>query len=193
MPPLPNAAACLVAGAVWGVFNAGLVNFFSFTPVFLATRGLTSVEASSLTSLTLWISVFSIPVSGYFVHWSGKPNLAIWLFSLMTGFVLLTLAINPSMALFLCIIVGLVLAPPVGAILALPARVLTPEQRSVGIGIFYTCYYALTTLGAPIAGILRDLTANAAVPVIFAAALFALVPALLAAFLALTTGIPSRR
>jgi predicted MFS family arabinose efflux permease len=193
MPSLHNAAACLVAGAVWGVFNAGLVNFFSFTPVFLATRGLTLVEASSLTSLTLWISVFSIPVSGYFVHWSGKPNLAIWLFSFITGLVLLTLAINPSMALFLCIIVGLVLAPPVGAILALPARVLTPEQRSVGLGIFYTCYYALTTLGAPIAGMLRDLTANAAVPVIFGAALFAFVPALLAAFLALTTETPSRR
>jgi hypothetical protein len=77
--------------------------------------------------------------------------------------------------------------------LALPARVLTPEQRSVGLGIFYTCYYALTTLGAPIAGMLRDLTANAAVPVIFGAALFAFVPALLAAFLALTTETPSRR
>lgn len=43
---------------------------------------------------------------------------------------------------------GLVCGLPAGSIMSLPARVLAPATRSLGMGLFYTVYYA-TMLIAP--------------------------------------------
>lgn len=43
---------------------------------------------------------------------------------------------------------GLVCGLPAGAIMSLPARVLEPTTRALGMGLFYTVYYA-TMLVAP--------------------------------------------
>jgi len=176
MPPTRSALACIAAGTVWGIFNAGLVNFFSFTPAFLNSRGVPLVEAASITSLTLWISIFSIPIFGYLVQKSGKPDIAICLFSALTGLLLASITEAPSLALILCAFVGLAVAPPVGSILALPSRVVKPEKRAMGLALFYTSYYILAAAGPAIAGSLRDTTGNAALPLLFGAVLFILVP-----------------
>lgn len=181
-PSRRGVLSCLVAGLVWGLFNAGLVNFFSFTPGFLATTGDTLVEGAFFTSSTLWVSIFSVPLCGYLVHRTAKPDLSISVFSVLTGLVLINLVFNPSMALLLCILLGVVVAPPVGAILALPSRVIAAEHRGIGLAIFYTCYYALTTLGPHIAGALRDATSSAASPLLLGAALFLTIPVAMTPF-----------
>jgi predicted MFS family arabinose efflux permease len=186
IPCFRIAAACLVAGAIWGIFNAGVVNFFSFTPEYLAAHGLTLIEGAFFTTLTLWISILFVPLSGYFVYLARKPDLAICIFSVLIGLVLLLLAAIPSTAMVMCIIAGIVMAPPIGAILALPARVAAAEQRGGALGLFYSCYYMLATIGPPIAGALRDITGNAASPVMFAAVLFMVVPVLMVPFWTLT-------
>ena len=43
-----------------------------------------------------------------------------------------------------------------GAILSLPAKVLEPADRSVGFGLFYTCFYVLMAVGPAAAGRLQD-------------------------------------
>ncbi len=181
-PSRQAVGACLAAGCVWGFFNAGLVNFFSFTPAFLATAGHTLSEGALFTSSTLWVSIVSVPLGGYLVHRAGRPDSAIVVFSVLTGIVLAFMTFSPSMALSLCLLVGIVVAPPVGPILSLPARVVAVEHRAIGLAIFYTCYYALTTIGPQMAGILRDRTSSAASPVLFAALLFMLVPIVMIPF-----------
>jgi hypothetical protein len=82
----------------------------------------------------------------------------------------------------LCLLFGIVVAPPVGPILSLPGRVAAVEHRAVGLAIFYTCYYFLTTIGPRVAGVLRDATSSAAAPILFAALLFVLVPVVMIPF-----------
>jgi len=185
-PEFRIAIACLVAGAIWGLFNAGLVNFFSFTPEYLTSRGLTSTESTFFTSTALWISILAVPVSGYLVHLVRKPDFAICLFSALTGLTLVLLAVVPSAALISCVMAGVLMAPPIGAILALPARVAPAAQRAGAIGLFYSCYYVVATIGPTIAGALRDVTGDAATPVLFGATLFIIVPVIIVPFWSLT-------
>ena len=105
---------------------------------------------------------------------------------MLTGLALLLLAVIPSTALAVCIIAGIVMSPPIGAILALPGRVAPAAQRSGALGLFYSSYYILATIGPPIAGALRDLTGNAASPVMFAAVLFIIIPIVMVPFWTLT-------
>ena len=54
---------------------------------------------------------------------------------------------------------------------ALPARVLRPEQRAVGMGLFYSVFYAGLGVFAPFAGWVRDLTTIDSAPFAVAAVL----------------------
>ena len=67
-------------------------------------------------------------------------------------------------------------------IVALPAKVLAPGSRSLGMGVFYTWYYVAMTLLAPLAGFLRDATGLRTVPLLFGSARLALGSAALYAF-----------
>lgn len=180
--PLKTVEACLAAGCVWGLFNAGLINFFSFTPAFLTATGHSLSEGALFTSSALWVSIVSVPLCGYLVHRAARPDSAIVVFSVLTGLVLVGMTFIPSMGLLLCLAVGVVVAPPVGPILSLPARVAAVEHRAVGLAIFYTCYYGLTTIGPQIAGIVRDRTSSAASPVLLAALLFIVIPVVMVPF-----------
>jgi MFS family permease len=60
---------------------------------------------------------------------------------------------------------------PVGVIMALPAEVLRPESRAIGMGLFYTWLYIGHAGLPPAAGWIQDLTGKAAAPIYFAGAL----------------------
>src|SRR6185369_457457 len=60
---------------------------------------------------------------------------------------------HPTIA---CLLFGVAIGPLSGAILSLPAKVLEPADRSVGFGLFYTCFYLLMAVGPTAAGRLQD-------------------------------------
>jgi hypothetical protein len=62
------------------------------------------------------------------------------------------------------LLIGLVGGLPVAIILSLPAEVLRPASRGLGMGLFYTCFYAGMTGLPSIAGWLRDFSGSAATP-----------------------------
>ena len=67
--------------------------------------------------------------------------------------------------------VAVLLSVPAALILELPSRVLRPQARGTGMGLFYTwLYVGLATLPAP-AGKLQDLTGSLATSQYIAAAL----------------------
>jgi predicted MFS family arabinose efflux permease len=76
----------------------------------------------------------------------------------------------PSPLIMLAVI-GLMVGPAAGIIMALPARVLRPEARSLGMGIYYTWYYVGMAVLPGIAGWSRDLSGIAAAPLLFASLL----------------------
>ena len=52
--------------------------------------------------------------------------------------------------------------------MALPSQVLQPQNRAIGMGIFFTVYYLGMGIFPSIAGLARDLTGNPAAPLVLA-------------------------
>ncbi len=175
IPPLA------IAGAIWACANIGLVLFFSFAPALLRQFGYSEVVSASLPSTALWILMVSVPIGGYLIERRARPDAAIALCAGVTALLLALLSIGVAPAL-LCAVFGAVMGLPAGAILALPARLLGAESRAAGLGVFFTCHYALLTLGPAFAGWLQDRWQSPAAPLLFGAALFLAIPPLLLVF-----------
>ena len=186
LPHWPVLAPVIVAGMMWGTFNAGLVTYFSFVPTFLVeARSMTMARSGALVSVALWVGMLSIPLGGYLAQRSGRSNAVIVLFCLLAASALALLALGAPPALA-CIGLGLAIGPPPGVITALPTRLLRPADRAGGFGVFYTFHYLFQSTGPAIAGWLHD-TVGGNAAILFAAALFATPLPLLAFFQFLTS------
>jgi MFS-type transporter involved in bile tolerance (Atg22 family) len=98
-------------------------------------------------------------------------------------FAILMVALPRSGAVVLTVAaLGLICGLPAGPILSLPARVLQPATRAVGMGIFYTLYYATMMLGPVVAGACAKWTGSAAAAFDFGAALLLVCPLILWGF-----------
>jgi predicted MFS family arabinose efflux permease len=181
LPPTREALPCLVAGAIWGVFNVGIVLFFTFGPLLMVENGAETLGAAKLTSAALWVMLASVPLGGYLVQRSGRPDLAIVLSTALAALALAAIQV-PQLAPALCFVIGVCVGPPAGAIFSLPGRVLSPENRATGIGLFMTTFYAFNAAGPWLAGALRDATGSAVAPVMLGAAMFAASTPLLIVF-----------
>src|ERR1700738_4031282 len=88
------------------------------------------------------------------------------------------------------IALGMISGQPAGPILSLPARVLRPETRAIGMGIFYTLYYAAMMLGPVVAGACAKSAGSAAAAFDFGAAVLLACPVLLWGFTRIPAAIP---
>ena len=77
---------------------------------------------------------------------------------------------------------GLVWGLPAGPIMSLPARVLQPATRAIGMGVFYTVYYAAMMLGPIVGGACAKWAGSAAAAFDFGAAMLLACPLLLWGF-----------
>src|SRR5262249_41205638 len=84
---------------------------------------------------------------------------------------------------------GAVLGLPSGLMVALPARVLPPASRAVGVGLFYSVVYARGGVLSPFAGWVRDVTHVAEAPLWTAAALNLLAVPAIGMFLVLEAAV----
>jgi MFS family permease len=153
--------ALSVAGLIWGLFNAAFAVIFSFGPTMLVERGWTIAQAGSVISIVLWIAVVSVPSGGFLADRFRRPQTTLVVASLL--FAALMLAFAHSSAIIATVIVlGIVSGLPAGPIMSLPARVLQPATRALGMGLFYTLYYAAMMVGPMIAGTAAKWTGSAA-------------------------------
>ena len=173
--------AVVAAGLIWGLYNVGFAMIFSFGPSMLVERGWSISAAGSIISIVLWLAVVSVPAGGYLADRSGRPE---WV--LVGGcilFAMLMIALPRSGAVVLTVVaLGLVCGQPAGPMLSLPARVLAPSTRAIGMGIFYTLYYATMMLGPAVAGACAKWTGSAAAAFDFGAAVLLGCPVLLLGF-----------
>ena len=174
-------AAVIVAGLIWGIFNVGFATIFSFGTSMLAERGWSISAAGSIISIVLWISVFAVPGGGILADRSGRPQTVLVAASIGGALLMLAFA-RIDAVLTAAIALGLVAALPAGPIMSLPARVLAPATRSIGMGIFYTMYYASMMLGPVAGGAVAKWTGHAAGAFDFGAAMMLVCPLLLWGF-----------
>lgn len=153
--------AVIVAGVIWGLYNVGFAMIFSFGPSLLAERGWSIAAAGSAISLVMWLSVISVPAGGYLAD-RGKPLVLTIAASLAVAGLLAWLTRSDAVIAIL-VLIGLVGGFPAGPIMSLASRVLAPETRAIGMGVFYTLFYAAMMLGPAIAGRLAKSAGTAAV------------------------------
>jgi predicted MFS family arabinose efflux permease len=188
LPPTAQLAPVTIAGIIWANANVGLVLFFSFMPQLLREFGYSAIASASLPSYALWIIMLSVPFGGYLVERSGRPDAAIILCCAATGLALALLSFDIAPAI-LCAVFGVVMGIPAGAVIALPARILSAADRAAGLGLFFTAYYALMALGPLFAGWLRDSFGTSMAAILLAAVLFLAIGPLLLLFQRLTAAL----
>jgi MFS family permease len=171
----------ILSGTVWGLFNVGFIIVLVFGPSLLTARGVPLVEAGATVSIVTWSFLILMPFAGFLAQLVGSRDVVMMVAMLAMALTacLLPLGLSP---LIVCALFGLVAGPPPGLIMALPGSVLRPENRSAGMGVYYTCYYAAMAGLVPVAGLLRDLTQSPSAPIYFGAGLLVVTVLTLAAF-----------
>jgi predicted MFS family arabinose efflux permease len=175
------ALAVIAAGLIWGLFNVGFATIFSFGPSMLVERGWSVTAAGSAISIVLWVAAVSVPLGGFIADRSGRPELM-----LVAGCILfaaLMLALPRSGAVIpIVAALGLVSGQPAGPIMSLPARVLQPQTRAIGMGLFFTIFYGCMVLGPVVGGACAKWAGTAAAAFDFGAAMILLCPLILWTF-----------
>jgi predicted MFS family arabinose efflux permease len=182
------AVAVIAAGLIWGLFNVGFAVIFSFGPSMLVERGWSIASAGSTISIVLWMAVGSVPLGGFLADRTKRPE---WF--LVAGcvvFALLMVALPRSDAVIpIVVALGLVCGQPAGPIMSLPARVLQPATRAIGMGLFFTIFYACMMLGPVIGGACAKWTGSAGAAFDFGAAMVLACPVILWGFNRIPVGV----
>ena len=146
----------ITAGLIWGLFNIGFAVIFSFGPTMLVERGWSIAAAGSAISIVLWVAVFSVPFGGYLADRTGRPQTILVTASLVFAGLMILLPRTDAVILTVAAL-GLISGQPAGPIMSLPAKVLQPATRAIGMGLFFTMFYAAMMLGPVVAGALREM------------------------------------
>ena len=181
--------AVIAAGLIWGLFNVGFAVIFSFGPAMLVEHGWSIAEAGSTISIVLWISVMSVPLGGFLADRTGRPASIVVASALLTASLMVLLP-RSGQVLLIVVALGLISGLPAGPIMSLPARVLQPQTRAIGMGVFFTVFFTCMMLGPVIGGACAKWSGSAAAAFDFGAAMMLLCPALLWGFFRIVHPIP---
>jgi MFS family permease len=170
-------ALAVSAGLGWALLNASIIVVASFSPSFLMARGASVSEAGLVTGAALWISVVSVPLGGLVGDRVNRPKLLIVGGCLVAAVSMVAIACAPMPAVWL-VVTGILLGLPPSVMMALLPRAVPAEHLATALGVSYGLFYLGMAVSQTLAGLLRDLTGDPAVPLLFAAALMVLtVPA----------------
>jgi predicted MFS family arabinose efflux permease len=171
----------LLAGAIWTTYNVGYVVLVSFVPEFFTTRGYSLAQGGWITSMLSWLLIPMIVIGGYVAEKIGRPNLLMAGGFMVTALAGVLLPVTGSPA-GLFVLTALAAGLPAGLIMALPAKLLRPQSRAAGMGVYFTCYYAGLAFLPALAGMLRDMTGSSIAPILFSSAMMVCSLIFLAAF-----------
>lgn len=169
-----------LASTIWALYNVGLAMVFAFGPSVLSERGWSLTAASSTTSIFVIATATALPLGGIIANRTGRRDTVI-LISLIGYSALIPLVLfSPAWGITITLsVAGFFFGLGAGPIMTLPAVILRPGSRALGMGVFFSIYYALMMAGPAIAGALADRAGEAGVTFLFGSALLiACIPAL---------------
>ena len=173
--------AVIVAGSIWGLYNAALSMTFSFGPEVFAAKGYPVAEAAAAASVILWLLALGSPLGGWLADRTGRRGLVLVIGNLAFAAAMLAAAESDQVVL-LVFVVGAVSGLAVGPMMSLPAAVLSPAQRAIGMGVFFTLHYGFSLGGPVLGGALAEMTGDPADAFRFGAGLLLCSVALLAVY-----------
>ncbi len=128
-------------------------------------------QAAAIVSLASWVMILSAALGGRFADRSGRGAQLLYACTVV-GIAALLLMQHTALAVLLCVLFGLAGGAPAGVIMALTGRAMAPQRRAFGMGVFFSFYFVLMTLGPPLAGWFFDRSGDAFHALRFAALLF---------------------
>jgi predicted MFS family arabinose efflux permease len=170
--------ALVTTGLIWGFFNIGFAMIFSFGPSMLVEHGWSIAAAGSTISIVLWISAVTVPLGGFLADRFRRPQQIIVVSCVAFGALLLVLP-RSGAVIATVMALGAISGPPAGPIMSLPAKVLQPGTRAIGMGLFFTVFYVCMMLGPAAAGAIGKWAGSAASALDFGAAMILACPLLL--------------
>ncbi|MFL6819179.1 MAG: CynX/NimT family MFS transporter [Bradyrhizobium sp.] len=175
---LHAAMAVVCAGSIWGLYNIGFVMVFSFGPSMLVEHGFSITEAGSAISIVLWLSAISIPLGGVLADRTGRHEAIMAACFLLTA-MLLIVARRTEVIIPILVALGMLSGLAAGPVLSLPARVLEPDTRAIGMGVFFSISYLGLVLGPTLGGTYATWAGSAGAAFDLGAAVLLICPAML--------------
>lgn len=149
-----------LVGISWGLFNAGIISFFTYAPDYFLSRGADIARAGLLASYPMWGSIVLAPLVGMLIDRLGSK----WLFvSIGSGGIAVLLYLIPhftNQAAMLSLSIGVFIALLTPAIFSLPAELLSERLMGFAFGILGTTLGIGISVGPYIVGSLRDATGD---------------------------------
>lgn len=149
----------VVAGLSWGLYNVSYVVIVASLPELLALRGYSLPAAAGLTSVLGWVLIVTLPGGGLLAGRLRHPLTAATICLLLVGVAAGLLVVEAGYFWWLGML-ALLIGLPAGTIMALPAQQLPPEDRSIGMGLFFTVFYGCMAILPGVAGAARAITGN---------------------------------
>ena len=165
------------AGIAYALLNASVIVVASFAPSFLMARGASVSGAGLITGAALWISIASVPLGGLVADRVNRPRPLMIAGCLLAAVGMVCIAWAPMPGVWM-VVTGILLGLPPSIMMALLPRAVPAEHLATALGVFYMLFYLGMAVSQTLAGLLRDLTGDPAMPLLFAATLMVLtVPA----------------
>jgi MFS family permease len=154
---LPSGRECLlllIAGAIWMVYTSGFSAFASYLPSSLTTRGYGAGLIAVVMTVMMWGNVpGTLAGGGLAARFGGFNIFLIGTLALVGGMIGMALAGWPIGWAALIGVGGSIQPGVIMAVGTLSAR---PENRAVGMGLFYTLYYLGGTFSPGLCGVAAD-------------------------------------
>ena len=147
-------------GAVWALFNAACISYFTYAPDYFIAQGNDVAGAGLLASFPMWGAMLLAPVFGVMMDRIGRKRQFLTLGLGLSAILFYIMPRLPNHAVLLTIAVGIVAAVIPLAIYSLPAELLPGEVMGLGFGIISTTLGIGQSIGPYVGGVLRDISGN---------------------------------
>ena len=174
-------ALAVTAGIGWALLNASIIVVASFAPSFLMARGASVGQAGLITGAALWISIVSVFLGGLVADRVNRPRLLIVTGCLVAAVTIAGIALAPLPTLWM-MVTAILLGLPPSIMMALLPRAVAAEHLATALGVFYGLFYLGMAAAQTVAGLVRDLSGDPGMPLLFGAALMVLVVPVVAVF-----------
>jgi predicted MFS family arabinose efflux permease len=152
--------AIWLVGAVWGLFGAAMISYFTYAPDYFVSQGEDIAKAGLLASYPMWGSIVLAAIVGLLIDRLGRK----WLFvSVGCAGIAIILYLMPWFTSHddaFAIILGVFVAIPPAAVFSSAGELLPERVTGLGFGIMSACHNIGILVGPLIAGRLRDVTGN---------------------------------
>jgi len=158
MPGLRECVLLAVAGVTWMTFTSGYSAFASYLPSALTLRGDSAAVVAVVMTVVTWGNLPATMTGSGMAHRFGDMTVfLVGTLAMAAGMVGMTLISGPVLwPVVWALMVGVMGGVQPGVIMAVGTLSARPENRAVGMGLFYTIYYLGGTAAPALCGVAAD-------------------------------------